>query len=58
MNLNRILRYLWWIFLVSGTTYLVGWKDWSIGTYIFMLFLMNLKKGEPFLYIKFKDKEE
>lgn len=35
------MRYIYWLTLIIGTTYLVGWFGWSKWTYIFMLILCN-----------------
>jgi len=33
------MKYIYYMFLIAGTTYLVGWCGWSKWTYLFMIFL-------------------
>ena len=35
------MRYLYALTLIVGTTYLVGWCDWSKWTFVFMLLLLG-----------------
>lgn len=44
------MKYLYWLVLIVGTTYLVGWCNWSIWTYFLTLILCNM--GKPIMKVK------
>lgn len=46
------MKYLYFIVLIIGTTYLVGWCGWSKWTYLFMILLFNLAEGGAIIKIK------
>jgi hypothetical protein len=35
------MKYIYLLTLIIGTTYLVGWCEWSKWTYLFMMILMG-----------------
>lgn len=47
------MKYIYYLALIIGTTYLVGWCGWSKWSYVFMLFLIVITAETEKVKIKY-----